>query len=572
MKKAVKIIVPILLALAILLCLGWYLFEYDRDFTRDVLVSGARYFENRGSHTVAGWFYDRAYDLAGDNDAVAVELAQQHIKAGNYTLAEKTLSKAIEDGGSAELYIALSDTYVQQNKLYDAVRMLDGISNDAIRAEVDALRPAAPVASPAPGLYSQYVSVSLASDSGKLYAKHAAEYPSLDKDLYLNPITMQYGENTIYAVSVGENGLVSRLSIFGYTVGGVDEEVKFADEVMETTIRELLQVDAEKHLMTSDLAVIRSFTVPEGVESLHDLQYMTALETLTIERSVSGEFAYLSRLSNLTRLTVSDTAVSTEELAVIGALPQLEILELRNCSLTTTAGLAKAVNLKTLDLSDNTIRNIQALSAMEQLQTLYLQHNALTDLSSLSALVKLETLNVSYNSLTSLAPITNLTGLASLDASHNALTEVADLNKLTALSCLILEHNKIADVSPLASCAELVTLDISDNALTTIESLSALNKMTALDFSRNQVAAIPGFSKDCALVTIDGSYNKITKLDPLSGLKKLNNVYMDYNAAISNVKVLSNCPLLIQVNVYGTKVKDVKALTDHSIKVNYNPT
>ena len=46
---------------------------------------------------------------------------------------------------------------------------------------------------------------------------------------------------------------------------------------------------------------------------------------------------------------------------------------------------------------------------------------------------------------------------------------------------------------------------------------------------------------------------------------------MDYNEDIESIDVLADCPVLIQVNVYGTKVKDVKKLTDQSIIVNYNP-
>jgi Leucine-rich repeat (LRR) protein len=82
---------------------------------------------------------------------------------------------------------------------------------------------------------------------------------------------------------------------------------------------------------------------------------------------------------------------------------------------------------------------------------------------------------------------------------------------------------------------------------------------------------LPTFSKDCALVTIDGSHNNISKLDKLKGLKYLNIVNMDYNKNISSVKVLADCPVLVQVNVYGTKVKDVSALTSQSIIVNYKP-
>ena len=66
--------------------------------------------------------------------------------------------------------------------------------------------------------------------------------------------------------------------------------------------------------------------------------------------------------------------------------------------------------------------------------------------------------------------------------------------------------------------------------------------------------------------------NQIKSLEPLKGLKHLNNVFMDYNAGISSVSALANCPKLIQVNVYGTKVTQVGALTSQSIIVNYNPT
>jgi hypothetical protein len=51
----------------------------------------------------------------------------------------------------------------------------------------------------------------------------------------------------------------------------------------------------------------------------------------------------------------------------------------------------------------------------------------------------------------------------------------------------------------------------------------------------------------------------------------LNNVYMDYNEEIASVEALAVCPVLIQVNVYGTKVTEVKSLTDQSVIVNYTP-
>ena len=104
MKKFFKVVIPIILVLAIIACIGWYLFIYDRDFTRDILLNGARYFDDRGNHTISGWFYDQAYIQANNNDVVAIELAELHKADGNYTKAEYTLTRAISDGGSADLY------------------------------------------------------------------------------------------------------------------------------------------------------------------------------------------------------------------------------------------------------------------------------------------------------------------------------------------------------------------------------------------------------------------------------------------------------------------------------------
>ena len=163
MKKFFKILIPILLVLAIIACIGWYLLIYDRNFTRDMLLEGARYFDDRGNHELSSWFYDQAYLQAEDNDAVAIELAEQHKADGNYTKAEYTLTRAISDGGSTQLYIALCKTYAEQDKLLDVVKLLDAVLADSstadskVKQELQAMRPAAPVSSPDPGFYSQYI-------------------------------------------------------------------------------------------------------------------------------------------------------------------------------------------------------------------------------------------------------------------------------------------------------------------------------------------------------------------------------------------------------------------------------
>lgn len=578
MKKVIRVLIPILLTLAILLCMAWYLFIYDREFTRDVLLHSARYFESDGNHTTAAWFYNLAYRQAGNNDAVAIELAQQYKDAGNYTKAEYTLSSAIADGGSTDLYVALCKTYVEQDKLLDVVKLLDTVCrpdskvDPLVKEQLNAMRPTAPVAHQAPGFYNQYISVTLESTKGTLYADASGEYPSIHTDAYLAPIKLTDGENTIYAVSVSENGLVSPLSIFGYTVLGVIEEVRFADPAIEDAVRSALGVTANKHLLTNDLWPITSFTVPAEAETLTDLKYLPFLQELSADKIPADQLRSISSLSDLRTLRISNTSVSADELNTIASLPKLQSLTLSNCSLSSITALQAAKEITYLDISNNTLRNIQPLASMKGLTEAYLQHNVISDLSALSALTSLKTLDVSFNDLSDISPVLSVKSLQQLNVSNNhiaALTGIEGLSNLTHLSA---SHNSIADISMLSGNTALTQLDVSNNSLTDIAALASLNSLTYLNFSYNQVAELPAFTANSKLITINGAYNLLSSLDQLSGLPMLNNVYMDYNEKIKSIEKLADCPLLILVNVYGTKVTEVKALTDLSIVVNYNPT
>lgn len=570
MKKTLRIVIPVVLAVAIVLCSAWYLLVYDREFTRDMLLTCARFSENQGSHNVATWFYKIAYAQAGNSDEVAIELANQYKSAGNYTKAEFTLSNAIADGGDSSVYIALCQLYIEQDKLLDAVNMLNNITNADIKAKLDSMRPDAPTVSPEPGLYNMYISATLQSKDGTIYYNPKGEYPSTDC-VYTEPITLGDGETSIYAVAIGENGLVSPLSIFHYTIGGVIEKVEFSDTAIEKEIRRLLDVSDSKELFTNDLWKITSFTVPSEAKNYADIKHMLFLESLTIENGVSDQLQYLSALTSLEQLTIRKTAVSQDTLKTIAALPSLKDLTLTDASLSGVAPLKDATSITKLDLSSNTIRTIDAIGSIKGLQTLVLHGNAITDISGLSTNTVLISLDISTNNITSLAPISTLTSLTSLNASTNAISELGDIGKLTALTTLRLESNKLASVGSLSGCTNLEDLNLSSNTLTDITSLSTLTKLETFDFSYNQVTALPEFPDDSALVTITGSHNNVSTLKPLGGLKHLNTVNMDYNTEISSVSVLSNCPVLTRVNVYATKVTEVRVLTDQSIEVNYNP-
>ena len=573
MKKIMKRIIPLLLIVALIASACWYIFVYDRETVRDFLMAQARNCAQNGHFEAATWFYDISYEFAGEDENVAIDLARIYKDSGNYTKAEYTLAGAIADGATSELYIALCQTYVEQDKLLDAVNMLDKVADPAIKAELDALRPAAPQADFAPGFYSQYISLTFSHEGGTLYVSTDGEYPSTADTPCVTPVALEGGETKIYAVTVGDNGLVSPLSILSYTVGGVIEEVEFADAYIEELVQAQLMFGEYTTIYSNDLWKITKLTVPAEAIELSDLRHLLYLEELSLTNRQITDLSFLEGMTHLKTLDLSGCAISAD-LSILKTLPALENLSMQSCSISSLAFLEGAPSLKKLDLSSNAIGNVSVLSSTPTLQSLDLRDNAVSDLTPLSGLTELTELDLAENVLTTISPLASCSKLGTLDVSENKLTDIAAVQNLTALTSFRAEKNQIADCAPLAVCTQLRTLDISNNQIQDITMLSGLSKMTEFDFSYNQAAALPALPADAALVTINGSYNQLTSLEPLDKLDALNYVYMDYNAEVSKIDFLANNPNMVQINVFGTKVSQSQAnkCIDHSIIVNYDPT
>lgn len=571
MKKFIRFLVPLLLAVVIIASIGWYLFVYDREFTRDALLSQARYNDLYGNSRLSSWFYDLAYEHSGRDENVAIELANQYKSDGNYTKAEVTLSNAIKNKGTVELYAALCKTYVEQDKLLDAVALLDNISDPAMKQALEQLRPTMPSSSHEPGFYSQYIDVALTSSAGTLYYTTDGEYPSVNGSAYTAPIALEAGETIIYAISVADNGLVSQPVVAGYTVGGVIEEAVFADDAMEKAIREIIGSGDAKILYTNEMWGITEFTVPENATALEDLALMPYLQSLTIQNQDLFSLEYLAPLSKLQKLDLTGCSFPPEELAVLAKLPSLTELTLSNCSLSTISALEGASKLTKLDLSSNTLRNLDVITDMTTLRELNLKHNAVTELRALSSLNNLETLDISFNAVSDLKPLASCIKLNWLDAGNNGLTRVNGVEELPLLTYLSLDYNDLTDVALLGKCTELTNLSIANNQITNISKLSSLINLDILDFSYNSVENLPDWQEGCVLRTIDGSYNMLLSIDNLAGLDQLCYVYMDYNK-LTSVDALADNYRLVQVNVYGNDIDTVAALTEHDIIVNYDPT
>jgi len=523
-----------------------------------------------GNFDAAAWFYNQAYKLSGQDQNVAIELADIYKSVGNYTKAESTLTKAVADGGNAELYVALCKTYVEQDKLLDAVNMLDTVSDPAIKAELDALRPAAPTADYEPGFYSQYISLTFPGSSGVLYVTTDGEYPTTAREPYAEPISLGAGETKVYGVCVAENGLVSPLSILSYTIGGVIEPIELNDGVIESGVRETLMFGENTQIYSNDLWSITEFTVPAEAETLEDLVHFTHLKKLTVSGRSIDSLSFLTSMTQLEELDLSGCSLP-DELDTVAALPALKKLTLEGCSLSSVTKLEKAIGLTHLNLSSNAIGDISVLANMPQLTCLDLSHNAVTDLTPVNGLSLLTELDVSYNSITSVAPAALCLELRKLDITSNTVSDLSPMKTLTNLTHFYASYNSLTDVNVLSGCLGLRELKVAHNHLVDISTLSVLTSLERFDFSHNDVEVLPAFPTNCALVEINGEHNFMTDISVLGGMPNLTHVYMDYNN-LTDISFLANCPNLVQVNVYGTDVNNVDALLEHSIIVNFDPT
>lgn len=551
MKKVLKVLIPVVLVLAILGAACWFFFFQRPDLTSGFLQSRASHMVSRDRYERAIRYYSWAWKLEPQESNIPLALADTYVLADNYTKAEYTLVRAISgDSGNVDLYTALCKTYVAQDKLLDAVEMLDRITDGNVKATLDALRPASPAISPESGYYNEYIEVTVESPEEAVYVTANGEYPSMARDRYEGPITLSGGESTVIAVAVNELGLVSPVMPKGYTIGGVVEEATLSDPTIDAVVREQLGLSITATLMTDDLWSITTLQLPDTVEDLSDLRHFTGLRSLTLQNVSGMDFTVLSQIPSLEKLDLSGCTISSHSLEAIGSLTELKSLKLNTCALTDLTSLAALTKLEELDLANNSI----------------------TDIGVLSLMLELETVSLANNPISSIAGLATCSQLRSVDISNCSVVSLSSLSGKTQLQTLLAPNNQINDLSDLAGCRSLSVLDVQSNFISDISVLAGLPALTQFDGDHNQITEIPSFVKNAPLQRFSVNYNQISDLSGLSGLMYLNYVEADYNQ-IEDLMPLADSYNLIQINVWDNPVTEesVAALQERSIIVNYNP-
>lgn len=554
MKKALKILIPLVLVLGLLAGACWYFLFYDRELTTDLLVDAAEDMYSSGRYSRAITYYGWAKTLAPRDTNIPLALADTYVADGNYTKAEFTLVNAISANPDCfDLYAALCRTYVAQDKLLDAVQMLDRITDDTVLTRLETLRPAAPVVLPESGYYTEYIELTVDSPEQRVYVTTDGEYPSDDGDFYTEAVTLPSGESTVIALAVSDEGLVSPVTMCGYTIGGVVEEVTLTDPAVDHAVRALLNMAASDTIMSDDLWSIGALELPETVADLSDLVHFTGLKSLSIHNVSGLDLTVLRQLTGLNELDLSGCTISSNAMEAIGSLTELRKLVLDGCAL--------------MDLT--------AFSQLTKLTELHLSNNTISDIGVLSLMLELETVTLANNPITSIAGLSTCANLKYVDVTGCGIASIGSLSEKTALETVLASGNEIVDLSPLSGCKRLATLMVSDNMITDISVLAELPALLAFEGDNNLIKEIPDFKEDqCKLVRFSANYNEIEDLSGLADIDTLNYVNLDYNK-VKDIAPLVNNINLIQVDVWDNPIAEVeeavKPFEESSIIVNFNP-
>ncbi len=271
-------------------------------------------------------------------------------------------------------------------------------------------------------------------------------------------------------------------------------------------------------------------------EDMRHFRSMALLSDLTLPNSITDEgLAQLGPLPALTRLSSSGSHISEQGLAAISLFTQLEFLNISGDRITD--------------------HGMPQLAKLSKLKALYLQHcpvgdeglAALAPLKSLEVLV-LSSLKVTDDGLRHLRQFPKLTGLSLQDLAGGeglaiGLRHLSALHELTSLELGNMNHKGAplidSDLDPIVSLKKLRTIDLHNFPLTDagVERLLQLPAIETLQLD----------SEDCTRLTDDS-------LRLLSRMEKLTRLSLGGRFTDAGLESLANSPALRDLTIVSEKL------------------
>ncbi|MEI4617514.1 leucine-rich repeat domain-containing protein [Bacillus cereus] len=240
-----------------------------------------------------------------------------------------------------------------------------------------------------------------------------------------------------------------------------------------------------------DLLKVKSLIVVEakskGIQDVSGLEYMTNLESLTLEEVKLENIQFISSLRQLKSLSI--TYGELKDIGPLAELEHIESLSLRNNKISDLSPLSQMKKIKILDLNSNYIKDIKPLFTVKSLRTLIVANNQISNdnLAGIEQLKNVKNLSLSNNGLTNIEHITSMKKLVELDLAKNELENIEPLSRLSTVQSLNLEENYISDITPLSHLTDLYDLKLGSNEIRDVRPVQELGKRIYIDIQRQKI-------------------------------------------------------------------------------------
>lgn len=326
------------------------------------------------------------------------------------------------------------------------------------------------------------------------------------------------------------------------------------------------------------------------------------LTQLNLSNTNISAVDFLNSLINLENLTLSKNVMST--LVPIGRLTNITKLDVSQCtSFSEFRELTSLYKLKELNVSGTSIYYLDGIENLGNLEKLYAENiNRFTEISTIASIYATYEKEIEVDGKTEEVDVPYLEKLKVLNLSNMGITNnkpsinLKKFNVLKTLEELHLKSNEISSLTDVAQLENLDYLDLADNEIESDDLVELLQyetvedvetgkkykrlktentlKATKIDLSKNEIIDLDVFASYPAYIKwLNLSENHIYKINPLSkhksSLEMLNLQKQNITFGIYEKKVETDHYIILPEILKWSKIEGSLVYAENS-KLTYN--
>ncbi|CAL6101952.1 leucine-rich_repeat protein [Hexamita inflata] len=196
---------------------------------------------------------------------------------------------------------------------------------------------------------------------------------------------------------------------------------------------------------------ITEFTICDPQYNLKvDNMELENIEVLRLKNNklVNDNLSNISKFKKLYNLNISNSNV---DLTHIHTITSLTSLSMQECGLKYLTQIKQLINLQILDISHNSLQNIDSIKFLKKLKELNISFsNSQINITPLQYFTNITKLEIEQSKIISICVLRSLTNLEFLNLANNKIVHVdTALNSMTKLQYLKLNGNLMSDLTAL---------------------------------------------------------------------------------------------------------------------------